>query len=252
MALPSPSAGTEQLGCHIRAAPFPFLRAVPADCSPCCLWSRLHVVLHTRCFVGHLLPPHGPPEPGRARGFGRSFHPMASCCSHVSAESSLSPDFHAPRPFTEDPQWQLRPRVSAVSGQLRAGPCASCLLLGRIASLVRLRWPLGLLALACGRLQRRVSCSAGTGSASHRVVLVPVRPCRPPWPCPAWLRVRVALWTPSLIPASSAVTRSQPLSPESAGQGLPSRRLSLSHADACRPPASSVSPGALAPEFCRV
>lgn len=106
--------------------------------------------------MGHLLPPHGPPEPGRARGFGRSFHPMASCCSHVSAESSLSPDFHAPRPFTEDPQWQLRPRVSAVSGQLRAGPCASCLLLGRIASLVRLRWPLGLLALACGRLQRHL------------------------------------------------------------------------------------------------
>lgn len=143
MALPSPSAGTEQLGCHIRAAPFPFLRAVPADCSPCCLRSRLHVVLHTRCFVGHFLPPHGPPEPGRARGFGRSFHPMASCCSRVSAESSLSPDFHAPRPFTEDPQWQLRPRVSAVSGQLRAGPCASCLLLGRIASLVRLRWAAG-------------------------------------------------------------------------------------------------------------
>lgn len=61
----------------------------------------------------------------------------------VSLLRTPFPEFHAPRPFTEDPQWQLRPRVSTVSGQLRAGPCASRLLLGRIASLVRLRWAAG-------------------------------------------------------------------------------------------------------------
>lgn len=91
---------------------------------------------------------------------------------------------------------------------------------GRAASLVPVRWgcrqwPGG----GCGGVS-----PASTGSASRVEAVVPDRPRRPLWPCPAWLGVRVGSWTPSLSPVSSAAKHSGPLSPESAGRGLPCGR----------------------------
>lgn len=108
---------------------------------------------------------------------------------------------------------------------------------GRAASLVPVRWgcrqwPGG----GCGGVS-----PASTGSASRVEAVVPDRPRRPLWPCPAWLGVRVGSWTPSLSPVSSAAKHSGPLSPESAGRGLPCGRPPPPATPTPQPSASVVS-----------